>query len=187
MKSYYSLFFICFLILCFAKRINAKTDFNQFLNDTYFNIDYGVKISGIKIEDFVSSNISPVIRCSFVKKCNENTQIRFGYQGKYFFLISDDYKHKYDFYYLEILKKINSYCLLDNKNEIFIHFGSGYFYNHFYESPNFCGILGLLTLFPLNDKIKFIVDLSSVVGWDIYQGNEDILPSFSIGILYDIF
>ena len=33
---------------------------------------------------------------------------------------------------------------------------------------------------------NIFLDISAIMAWDIYQGNEDILPSANIGLIYEI-
>ena len=53
-------------------------------NSWFLSIDYGVQMSGIKSEDFISSNYSPVYRLSSGKWLTKYIGVQVGYQGRYF-------------------------------------------------------------------------------------------------------
>ena len=49
---------------------------------------------------------------------------------------------------------------------------------------NIHGIIGASNNFLITKGLNFKFDISAIIGWDIYQGDEDILPSISIGLVY---
>jgi len=65
-----------------------------------------------------------------------------------------------------------------------MHAGSGYFYNYDYKRPNICADLGFSFNYRLNERLLSNIKISALMGWDIYQGNEDILPGLSLGCSY---
>ena len=72
---------------------------------------------------------------------------------------------------------------MNNEKWNFIfHPGGGYFYNHYYKRPNICANIGFLINRVFNETYNIFLDISAIMAWDIYQGNEDALPSLSIGI-----
>jgi hypothetical protein len=60
--------------------------------------------------------------------------------------------------------------------------GGGLFYNLFYDRPNVCGTIGLLNEFKVTKTVSFKLKLASIMGWDIYQNDEDILTNLSLGL-----
>ena len=59
-------------------------------------------MSGIKSEDFISSNYSPLIRLTGGKWLNDKIAIQVGYQGRYFNTIAENSdKRFYNFYFVE--------------------------------------------------------------------------------------
>ena len=74
----------------------------------------------------------------------------------------------------------------DNKNRwsLIIHSGHGYFYNNYFNKASLNANLGLINNIKLTEQLSFFMDVSFIVGWDIYQGDEDILPSFVLGASY---
>ena len=102
-------------------------------------------MSGIKNEDFISSNYSPVYRVSLGKWINESIAIQIGYQGRYFNAIADDIKHYYNFYYTEAVFDVKNILFKKKENrthELLFHLGPGYFYNFEYGRANIHGIIG---------------------------------------------
>ena len=110
----------------------------------FFSLNYGYQMSGIKDEDFVSSNYSPLLDASLGKWFAPSLALQIGYRGWYFNCISDEKKHYYGYYYGEALFNIKA--LIKNyakppKWSFFLHAGSGYFYNYDYDRPNICAHL----------------------------------------------
>jgi len=149
---------------------------------------WGGQISGIKNEDFIISNLSPSIKLNTGLWFTPEIAVQLGYKGYYFNYIGDSEKHFYNFYYGEALFNINEFfnsSLINNSKWFFIiHSGAGYFYNKYYNRPNVCGNLGLMSLKRIKNYLSIFVDVSAILGWDIYQGNDDILPSCVVGVTY---
>lgn len=153
----------------------------------FTSLDLGVQMSGIKSEDFVSSNYSPVYRLLLGRKFSPNIGVQMGYQGRYFRAISDDLKYYYNFFFLEGMANLTNLFLgrkNDRKYNLWLHAGPGYFYHEIYERANVHLNLGSSNIFYLNQKLNLKLDVSAIIGWDIYQGNNDILPNISIGLIY---
>tara|TARA_B100001750_G_C15449159_1_gene567965 strand:+ start:52 stop:642 length:591 start_codon:yes stop_codon:yes gene_type:complete len=156
--------------------------------DWFISFSYGAQISGIKSEDFIQSNVTPDFTLGLGKWITPKIALQIGYSGFYFHYISDNDRHYYNFIYGDVLFNINK--IIDSKKitkgkwNLIFHPGGGYFYNNYYNRPNICANLGLLYSFSFKNNFNLIVDVSAIAGWDIYQGNEDILPSCNIGIVY---
>lgn len=92
-------------------------------------------------------------------------------------------KHKY--LYVDGSVIFDIYRLIDqNYNKLWnlcLIGGSGYFYNYQYERPNICATIGVMGEMKLRNNLSLKCKLSNIIGWDIYQGDEDVLTSFSIG------
>jgi hypothetical protein len=168
---------------------NAASDYNEDrILKNFITFKFGAQISGIKSEDFVSKNIAPLLNLNVGRRLTQSIALQIGYKGFYFNTISDNNKHNYGFYYGEVLLNINSLtCNNYNKSNWYsnIHIGSGYFYNNFYNQPNICASMGLSSSFPINNFFALNIEFSAIMGWDIYQGDEDILPNVGIGIVYN--
>lgn len=153
----------------------------------FVSLDYGVQMSGIKREDFVFSNYSPVYRLSVGKDFSPIWGMQIGYQGRYFRAISDNFRWTYDFVFVEA--KLNVSNLFFNKNgeenyKLLLHAGPGYFYHHLYGRADIHGNLGASNHFDIGKNLELKIDLSAIVGWDIYQGDDDILPNLTAGLVY---
>lgn len=158
-------------------------------NSSFVSIDFGVQMSGIKSEDFISSNYSPVYRLSSGKWLNKYIGVQVGYQGRYFNTIENSDKRFYNFYYVEGILDIKNILKMSNSknkvHELIFHGGFGYFQNQYYENSSLYSVLGASNNFFLTNKINLKIDISAIIGWDIYQGNQDILPNSSIGLIYE--
>ncbi len=182
-----------FLCLIFTSVIEIKSQGQKPLNfddvnlNWFLSINYGFQMSGIKSEDFVSSNYSPLFNVTVGKWVSPLLALQIGYKGFYFNYIEDDVKHHYNYFYGEALFNLNNaiYPNRINKNwSLLIHSGAGYFYNHVYGRANLCANIGIQNNYQLTDYFIATLDISSIIGWDIYQGDEDILPGITVGIAY---
>jgi len=171
--------------------IKSQAQDSSYLNKEklswFISVNYGAQMSGIKDEDFVSTNYSPLLNITLGKVFSPLFSIQLGYKGFYFNYIDDDFKHHYNFYYAEVLfSPINAlYPTRNNKDwDLMLHAGIGIFDNNFLNKNQGCVNVGVQNNFKITDNIQAIIDISSIVGWRIYQGDEDILPSISVGIIY---
>ena len=149
---------------------------------------YGVQISGIKSEDFVQSNITPAFTLCMGRWISPEIALQIGYKGSYFHTIADNDRHYYNFIYGDVLFNINK--IIDTKKitkgkwNLIFHPGGGYFYNVYYKRANICANIGMKNSYKISNQVDIFVDISAIVAWDIYQGNEDILPSCEFGVSY---
>lgn len=154
----------------------------------YASLEGGVQMSGIKDEDFVSKNIAPQVAFSVGRWFTPYLALQVGYKGYYFNTIADDMKHHYGYYHGEIVVNLDQLIKpapIPRVWSLTFTVGSGYFYNYQYHHPNVCATLGIQNNILLLQNLTLFVDLSAIIGWDIYQGDEDILPSAAIGVKYN--
>ena len=155
-----------------------------------FTFGSGIQMSGIKSEDFIRSNIAPVFNINIGKWVTPEVALQIGYKGFYFHTIADDSKHHYNFFYGEVLLNVNELFngseINKNKWNVIFHPGAGYFYNNFYNRPNICANIGIANKIEVLNHLEVFLDISAIMGWDIYQGNEDILPSCVLGLIYSL-
>lgn len=150
---------------------------------TFVDLYLGTQVSGIRKEDYVSSNFAPFFQFSFGNWFTPYLALAVSYQGPYFNYISDNVKYNYLYIDGTAIFDINR---LINKEynglwNISLLGGSGYFYNYQYGRPNICATAGLITELKLKNNFSLKCKFSNIMGWDIYQGDEDVLTSFSIG------
>ncbi|MFD2568100.1 hypothetical protein [Pseudotenacibaculum haliotis] len=172
--------------LCAQSNSDIKLDRSEG-NKWFASFSYGVQMSGIKSEDFVSSNYSPVYKLSFGKWITKDVALRVGYQGRYFRTIADEIRYTYDFYSIEGVLDIRNFFSKEKRDRIYmilLHAGPGLFYHKVYDRINVHGNMGISNVFTMSKRIKLVFDISTIIGWDIYQGDQDILPNTSLGILY---
>lgn len=154
----------------------------------FVSVAGGVQISGYKKVDFVSSNVSPLINIAAGKWFAPELAIRVGYKGPYFHTISNDEKNFYRYFYSEALFNISQLIAgrrpVEGRYAFLAYAGSGYFYNETYGRPNVCANLGISNNIRLLKGLSASFDISAIIGWDIYQGDEDILPGASVSISY---
>ena len=179
------------LILLFltAAKTQAQNSANMIESGlSYFaSLNYGYQMSGIKDEDFVSSNYTPLFNISAGKWLAPYLALQIGYKGFYFNYIGDEIKHHYNYFYGEAIVNFNNIVhpkRLNKKWSLLLHGGAGYFYNHVYGKPNICANIGVQNSYQLTNRFHATLDISSIMGWDIYQGNEDILPGITVGVTY---
>jgi hypothetical protein len=180
------LFIVCSFFGSFAQDM-AEIQKDKSWGPWQVSLGIGSQMSGIKDEDFVTSNIAPLLNVSVGKWFSQALAMEVGYKGWYFNTISDDDRHRYGFYYGGVILNVKS--LFRNYKEsckwlIFLQARSGYFYNYYYSRPNICADLGFSNNARLTDKLMVSLDISAIVGWDIYQGDSDILPGITVGIHY---
>lgn len=182
------LFFIFIGNTCFSQNSSKKNSF-EVKNQWFVSFDYGMQMSGIKSEDFISSNYSPMYRVVVGKWFNSNVGFQIGYQGRYFKTIANNNKHFYNFYFLEGILDVKNILSPNKKSnkfhELLFHGGVGFFQNEYYGNSSTHFVLGIANNFSVSKKIKIKFDIGAIVGWDIYQGNSDILPSLSLGLVYN--
>lgn len=177
---------ILFLVITF---FFIQTNYSQEDNQKWFaSLDVGVQMSGIKNEDFIKSNYSPLIKLSIGKWFNKSLGVQFGYQGRHFNTIENSDRRFYNFYFVEGIFDAKNILRISNTNkrvyELLFHIGFGYFQNQYYNNSTIHGVLGVSNNFVLTNNIKLKFDIGAIVGWDIYQGNDDILPNVSLGTIY---
>lgn len=165
--------------------VSAQSNINTELN-WFVSASAGYQMSGIKSEDFVKSNYSPLLNISIGKWFSRELALQVGYKGRYFNAISDNIKHYYNYVYGDVILDFNELLLRREVSiyDLYVHVGSGLFYNFQYDQPNICASLGLSNNFNLYDNFIIKFDMSAIMGWDIYQGDEDILPGLSVGFTY---
>ena len=148
----------------------------------------GVQISGIKEEDFIRTNVAPAITVTSGFWLAPSIGFGIIYKGPYFYYIGDDDRHSYLFICSEVLFNVNE--IVNGKKEIknrwsfIVHSGPGYFYNDYLNQSQLNLNGGIINKVKLTNRLDVFMDVSFIVGWDIYQGNEDILPSAVLGVSY---
>jgi hypothetical protein len=131
----------------------------------------------------VRSNYTPLVNVTAGRWFVPYMGLQIGYKGHYFNYIGDDFRHHYNFFYGEAL--LNVHQLLQPQSKfwnLIIHAGAGYFHNHTYGHQNICANMGIQQQFRLFEKLHLVWDVSAIMGWDIYQENDDILPGTTIGL-----
>lgn len=168
-------------------RGQEKDGSNGYWGDWQVSLGFGTQMSGIKDEDFVASNYSPLLNVSFGKWFSPALALEIGYRGWYFNTISDDEKRRYGYYHGSAVLNVKALLRGYDENGIWfpwLHAGSGYFYNHYYGRPNICADFGISNNFRITEKLSAGLEISALVGWDIYQGDEDVLPGLAVAVRY---
>lgn len=156
-------------------------------NNWFVEISAGIQMSGYKKVDFIPSNYTPLLKVTAGNWVGRWWGLQLGYKGLWFNAISDDIRHHYTFLYPELLIDANTFLTKRDKPRfwsLILHAGPGYFYNNHYQKSNICGNIGAQNQFRINHQLSINIDIAAIVGWDIYQGDEDILPGTSIGLSY---
>lgn len=185
-KYYLIYVFLSFLV---TTELYTQNSYNTEVNEKpyFFSLNYGIQMSGIKDEDFIRTNYSPLLNITAGKWFTQQFALQIGYKGFYFNTIADKIKHYYNYFYGEVLINFSNLIYPNRLNKnwyIILHAGPGYFYNHVHRSSDLCINIGLQNNFHLTNQFQATLDLASIIGWDIYQGDEDILPGITIGVRY---
>lgn len=178
------LFTVYIISFCFTQ----NEDMPAWKNNWFISSAFGIQISGIKSEDFIKSNMAPSITMGLGNWITPKVGLYIGYKGPYFYFIGTEDRHYYNFIFGEALFSIEDLINFNNSRKewkFIVHLGGGYFYNKYYKRPNIAGNMGIINNIKLNTNYSLIIDVSGIIAWDIYQGNEDILPSCMIGIFYN--
>ena len=127
----------------------------------------GVQISGYKKVDFVSENVTPSFLLSTGIWLSPTVAIQANYKGFYFHTISDNDKHHYYYLFgevkLDVLELLRDKSATMMKWQVLPHGGVGYFYNKYYDKPNFCGNIGASIGFKAFNKISIFSDVSAII------------------------
>jgi hypothetical protein len=181
--------FVFFIILPASGFTDGQKEQEEANKGLYLSFSAGMQMSGIKNEDFIASNYSPLLTLYAGKWFTPLLALQLGYRGNYFNTISHERKRYYKYFSGEAVFNLNYLFSPQSKDQslhVLLHAGSGYFYNHDYNRPNICAHLGLSGKYKLTKNLSAGINLSAIMGWDIYQGDEDILPAASIGIIYHL-
>lgn len=179
-------FFI--IATCFINSILLGQGILGVKGGNYFGSGIGLQMTGIRKEDFVSDNISPRLNLYFGKRLNKIAAIQVGFEGLYFNTIANDDRRYFNYYNVMIENKIFQSLVKDRSNRLnymALQLGGGLLYNKYYGRPNFCGDFGLVFAHKILNKTSITIRLNSILGWDLYQGDADIINSFTIGIKHE--
>lgn len=150
----------------------------------YFDLYYGTQVSGIRKEDYVTSNFAPYLQLSAGKWLSKNIALSLSYQGPYFHFIGDSHKHKYAFISSDVNLDINRFFTKENSGiwHINVFTGIGALFNNFYTKTNICINAGLINELKILKHLSLKVKVSGIIGHSIYQKDKDILPNVSLGL-----
>lgn len=181
--------FLTLIFFLLANRVNGQiNNTSNSIPAWYATGSFGIQMSGIKDEDFVGNNYSPVYILSFGRWVSSKIAIEVGYRGTYFNTIAPEdngAKHFYNFFYGNAVFDLKSIFLPESRNisyKFFVKAGLGYFYNFYYRSPDLYPSATFTTNVLIRPNFYILFNASSIIGWDIYQGDLDILPSMSFGL-----
>jgi hypothetical protein len=169
---------IAYLLSSYEIRAQSKGE-SKLLADVFVQVRGGVQFSGARKADVIKSNFIEVYSVGLGKIISPYFKIFIGIEGRRFLYLKDDFDHEYSYLYGSNIIKLA-------RNESFISdfeltVGSGLFMNYFYQRPNICGHLGLIYTKEVSPDVSISIGIKSLVGWDIYQGDDDILNSINLG------
>lgn len=157
LKTKYILIYSVLLFLTMDNVLAQDSSPPEQQNSGYFaSIHYGTQMSGIKDEDFISTNYSPLYNITAGKWFNRQIAIQVGYKGLFYYTIADDIKHYYNFLYAEAVINFNNFIDSDRINRkwsILLNGGPGYFYNHVYGRASLHINLGIQNTFQLTPDL----------------------------------
>lgn len=183
--------------------LNLVDLYGQRVNNTpwFISVGGGVQHSGIRKEDYVKDNFSPLIVIEAGKFFTPYYAVRLGYKGPYYKFISDNDKHNYSFLYADMVLDIKN-CISNRSESIWdiqIYAGGGVLYNQY---PILLGQKGVLTypdgrlliacnigisnLFRISKTIKLGLDIAAIGSWGLYQDSFDCIPNTFLRIVYSL-
>jgi hypothetical protein len=183
-------FIINLFFLLSVTELHSQTEFESLsdsANKWFISASVGAQMSGIKDEDFVSSNYSPLINITFGRRISPLLAFHIGIKGFYFNYIADESKHNYSFVYLGSSINLINLAVNSRNNKdwnLLIHTSLGIFNNILLNKLQGCINIGIQNNYSISESIEVSLDIASIIGWKIYQGDEDILPGVSFGIIY---
>lgn len=186
MKNYLKFYLLVFSIFAFSITLQSQDrdtlrSYNKG-NDFFVDVFFGTQVSGIRKEDYVSSNFAPYIKMSIGKWIVPYLALSINYQGPYYKFISDDYRHFYTYIDGEVILRVNNIINTNPKWNLNIILGSGLFYNKYNSRLNICATSAINIEYLLINRTSIKANIGSIFGWGIYQEDKDIIPNFSIGI-----
>ena len=161
----------------------------------------GYQHSGIRSEDYVATNFSPLVSLEVGKFFLPYFAISLGYKGPYYNFISDSDKHHYAFLFSDFVLDLRNIIQYreNNKWTIQVYAGGGVFYNRYpylrgsqfiAEYPKgrlmAAGNIGITGQVFLTRQFRLGIDISSIGAWGIYQDSMDAIPSAFIRGTYFI-
>jgi len=183
--------YIFIVVLFFELSLNMYSqssfpDSCKYSKTWFASSSIGIQISGIKDEDFIKSNVSLSYLFSGGVWFTPEIALQVSYKGFYFNYIGDKDKHYYDYIFGEVVLDVNEILTEKYQGNWHIHFhpGAGIFFNKYYNRPNVCANIGITNNFRLSKHFNLFLDISVIIGWDIYQGDDDIIPSSNLGLTY---
>ena len=165
----------------------------------FVSINIGEQHSGIRKEDYVVSNFSPLIAIEGGKYFMPGIAFRMGLKGVYYNFISDSDKHYYGYVYGDLVIDIHSLIKFrpDRIWNTQVYIGGGAVYNRYPYLNAYVGKLdypngrllsacelGLTNLFRVSSWLRLGVDVCGIAGWGLYQDSVDMMPSASIEAVY---
>ena len=180
----------CLLVLSlifFSKMIKCQTIFGSD-GKNYFGSGMGMQISGIRKVDYIRSNISPKINIFFGKEINNSLRIQIGYDGFYFKMIANSDKRHYNYWNLIVENQIINIKNSTKNSDLLkcsLQIGGGLFQNKYFKRPNFCGEIGFTSTMKVTKNASLLLRVNSIMGWDLYQGDEDVINGVIMGVKYN--
>ena len=170
------LFLIIFILISLSSNIQSE-------NGYFIDLYGGTQVSGIRKVDYQAHNFAPYIQFGVGKWIVPYMALSINYQGPYFNYISDNFKHKYVYVDGELLFNISNLCKIDSKYfNLYAQVGSGLFHNQFHSHYLVCATMGIINEIKLTNNWSLKLKFSNIMGWDIYQGNEDAVTNYSVGV-----
>ena len=179
LKYRWIIIFLAFLFSSFDMIAQSKGE-TKLLTNVFIQVRGGGQFSGARKVDLIKSNFTEVSSLGLGKVISPYFKILIGIEGRRFLYINDNFDHEYIYLYGSNIIKLAKYESFFSDFELTV--GSGLFMNYFYRRPNICAHLGLAYTKEVSHSVSFSIGMKSVVGWDLYQGDDDIINSMNISV-----
>lgn len=165
----------------------------------FLTANIGEQHSGIRKENYVVSNFSPLIAVEGGKFFTSFFALRLVAKGVYYNFISDEDKHFYGFLYGDVVIDLqNIFAYREDRiwnTQLFI--GGGVMYNRYPYVSSQLGMLeyengrimpaidiGISNIFRISRQVQLGIDIAGICGWGLYQNDEDMIPSASLKVVH---
>lgn len=170
------LFLIIFILISLSSNIQSG-------NGYFIDLYGGTQVSGIRKVDYQAHNFAPYFQIGVGKWIVPYLALSINYDGPYFHLITHKDKHYYHYINGELMANFSNLLKIDSKHfNLYGVVGSGLFINKFQSQNNICAVVGLVNEFKLNESWSIKLKSTTIMGWDIYQGDEDAVTNYSVGV-----
>ena len=165
----------------------------------FISAGIGEQHSGIRSEDYVKDNFSPIFVIEGGKFISSCFALELGIKGCWYNFISDNDRHYYASLYGNLIFDIQN-AIAYKEDRIWntqVYLGGGLMYNAYHGLVSPLGLLeypdgrlqpiinvGMSNLFRVSPRVQLGFDVGGICGWALYQDSCDMIPSAFLRTVY---